>query len=210
MRRTITLGLLGGLVIFVWGAVSWMALPFHNMTMHGLPNGAPIAEAVKAAVTEPGVYMYPSDMEPGDRDDKAAAERWMAQYRAGPVITQMVVLPKGADPMPVMGFVRYFVYSAVAAALVAWMLQLAIGSLPTTLGRIGFVTAVGAVTAFVGPLTEGSWWHHPAGYALVNAADCVVGWALVGAVFAWRLRAAPGAVPSYSPMMGGAERKTTV
>ncbi|MFN2383195.1 MAG: hypothetical protein ABR559_02915, partial [Gemmatimonadota bacterium] len=82
MKRIMLAGLLGGLAVFVWGSVSWVVLPWHVATMHPIPDGEAVTEALAARVTEPGIYHFPGRAESGQEEDAVAG-----RYERGPNIT---------------------------------------------------------------------------------------------------------------------------
>ena len=51
----------GGLVVFAWSAISWMALPLHERTVHPLPSGAAVAAYLAESVPGSGVYFLAND-----------------------------------------------------------------------------------------------------------------------------------------------------
>src|SRR5262245_13985065 len=94
MKRLILAGLAGGVVVFVWGAVSWMVLPWHAASLHTLPASA-FAE-MKAARMATGVYCYPG-LPPKDAS-AAERDRLMEACAAGPGVSMMVWHAEGNDP----------------------------------------------------------------------------------------------------------------
>src|SRR3989442_1654297 len=53
-------GILGGLVLFAWGVVSWMLLPWHLATLEKFKDEAKVAQALTANATKSGVYLLPN------------------------------------------------------------------------------------------------------------------------------------------------------
>src|SRR2546427_1340435 len=74
MLKSISLGgLIGGLVLFAWGVVSWMLLPWHLATLEKFKDEAKVAQALTANATKSGVYLLPNvhKHEPGMPEAKA-------------------------------------------------------------------------------------------------------------------------------------------
>ena len=69
-------GFVGGVVLFVWGAVSWMVLPWHNMTLNTFTDEDKVANVLIANAPVRGIYVYPGEAHvPGlSEDEKAKAE----------------------------------------------------------------------------------------------------------------------------------------
>lgn len=61
MIKKLVLGaVVGGIIVFAWGAVSWMALPWHEATLQRFSNEAQIAVAVRSGAHRDGVYFLPN------------------------------------------------------------------------------------------------------------------------------------------------------
>src|SRR5207247_8551108 len=74
MLKSLSLGgLIGGLVLFAWGVVSWMLLPWHLATLEKFKDEAKVAQALTANATKSGVYLLPNvhKHEPGMPEAKA-------------------------------------------------------------------------------------------------------------------------------------------
>src|SRR5947207_2767946 len=60
MTKKILLGgVVGGIVLFIWGALAWMVLPLHTPHVKTLPNESAVTAAIKGNVTETGLYFFP-------------------------------------------------------------------------------------------------------------------------------------------------------
>src|SRR5690349_1388421 len=92
--RILLAGLVGGLVIFLCGALSHMATPFGEMGVSTMsPEREPaVLEAMKAAMTERKVYFFPGV----DMKDKEAmkSDAYKAKLAAGP--TGIIAFSPGA------------------------------------------------------------------------------------------------------------------
>src|SRR2546428_13605020 len=66
-------GILGGLLLFAWGVVPWMLLPWHLATLEKFKDEAKVAQALTANATKSGVYLLPNvhKHEPGMPEAKA-------------------------------------------------------------------------------------------------------------------------------------------
>ena len=60
MKRIIIAAVLGAVIAYVWGVVSWMVLPWHSATMHNLPNEKLVVEQLRNGGLESGVYQIPA------------------------------------------------------------------------------------------------------------------------------------------------------
>lgn len=183
MRRILIAGILGGIVLFVWNSVSWMALPWHAIDMHNVPDAVVPAGAPFSEMREAGVYHFP-----GLPPSKEMSEEWMNKARTGPAIPFMIYRPDGYDPMAPATFIRSIVFNIFSAMILAYLMTLALPNLPGAGAKIRFGLLVGVFIALAVDFMNWNWWFHPTGFTLVNAADHVISFGLVGAVMAWRLK----------------------
>lgn len=187
MRRVVIAGLLGGLIVYLWGSISWMALPFHEMTTHTMPNGPAVLETLRGQSLEHGVYTYPPMSDAGDATGGVAMseEQVMAAWRAGPLVPFMVIHPEGINPWAPLSFVRGALIAIVTGVIIAWLLATALPVLPTLGKRVGFVATIAVIASLIGPVIEWQWLLFPAGYTVVAVADILIGWTLAGIAMAW-------------------------
>jgi hypothetical protein len=69
MKRIALAALLGGLVVFIWGAFSHMVLPIGSMGLSALPNEEAVLTTLRTSVTEPGLYFFPW-MDPSEKSQE--------------------------------------------------------------------------------------------------------------------------------------------
>ena len=86
MKNTLIAGLLGGLTLFVWTAISWMGIRPFVMDVKPLPNSEIVLEQFEDA--ESGLYAYPTE----------EMEDWEEAYTNGPRVTFMVFHAGGDQP----------------------------------------------------------------------------------------------------------------
>src|SRR5688572_15847902 len=122
--RVLIAGLLGGIVFFVWGALSHMVLRLGDQGFHyGTPYQATLA-ALKQDAREPGVYFLPSVPEEKMADE--AAQTALAAESAGQGYAFVVYHPDGNAGAAAMGPLlgKQFVTDFLSALLAAWVLAL--------------------------------------------------------------------------------------
>ncbi len=177
--------LLGGAIMFGWGFVSWMYIPWH--VMQTMPAENQIVQSMGTAGLTTGVYYYPNT--PRASDDLApeamAAQLETAQdkHREGPIMT-VAYRAEGAEMMGVMTMVTGFIINLVTALVAAIMLNMAAGSIGGYMGRLMFVTLLGVYAAFAVNLMDWNWAYAPMRFTLELAVDGVVGALLMGLVVA--------------------------
>lgn len=159
--------LLGGAVLFLWSAVSWMALPWHHAGFKAFTPEQPVLAALDAAAPESGVYLAPApspDREPG-----------------GPFAH--VILQKGGYK-PLGQAMALGLAGNLLAAFLATLLLLQLG--PRSLVEKVLFLLTAAVLAWSGRyFGDVAYWGLPWRNAFVDLADLLIAWTLAGAALAW-------------------------
>ena len=65
MKTYVKSGILAGLVLFFWGAFSWMVLPWHAATLHSFVDSKAVERGLVANVAQSGIYVAPLEVEAG-------------------------------------------------------------------------------------------------------------------------------------------------
>jgi len=159
-------GILGGLVLFLWGMFSWMVLPWHMETLHKFKNEQVVASAVLNNVSEPGVYFLPHAFEQQKHlriftsiDAEAMPSSSMAIPMAIGLLTQII-----------------------GAFLVAWLLSKTRGLNYFT--RVGFVVVFALAAGVITAVPYWNWFGFDSNFTLVGMADLLISWLLAGLIIA--------------------------
>lgn len=185
MQKSLWLGgLCGGLTLFVWGAISWMVLPWHLTTLEKFKDEGTVAQAISANAPVHGVYLLPNPHKHDPRltEDKKKAEeieslKLMVQ---GPFMFAAVT-PEGGHGMSAALIVQ-MATDLIAAFLATWLLLRTRG---LTFGqRVGFLVAVAVIVFMSAHVHYWNWWRFPTGYTAVSFADLLISWSLAGLVIA--------------------------
>ena len=175
MKRILLGAVIGGVVMFVWGALAWMALPLHTATVKSIPNEDALRAVIRDNVKSPGFYALPGWT--------ANREEQEQKYRQGPR-GALVLWPGGGEPYMAKTFVTGFVLDVLAAFVAAWLLSKAVGGLASYGARVQFVAVTGLFAGIVTHLAYWNWMEFPPDYTVAYLADLVIGWTLVGLVLA--------------------------
>lgn len=163
MKRNLLLSVVAGVVLFVWGFISWAVLPWHNMVANKFTNEASVAQALKENAPQQGVYILPfSEKDHGPNQVGAFAN----------------VLPQGTDMNMGKQMAAGIITQIIGAFLVLMLLGQARGL--TYWGKVGFVALVGLIIGFVSHAPYWNWFGFPAPYVLVTILDTAIGWTLAG------------------------------
>ncbi len=169
MKTYIKKGFLAGLVLFFWGAFSWMVLPWHGATLHSFINGPAVASGLEANVLQSGIYVTPMGMD--SSQDKAHQAYIFASVHL-----------QGMPSSMIPALIISLLIQMVAAILVAYMLSKTTGL--TYFKRVKFVGFFGLAAGIVTYLPLWNWFCFDASYTFVMMADLLIGWILAGLVLA--------------------------
>lgn len=174
-------GILGGVVVFMWGAISWMVLPWHEATLKKFSNEDVVAVTLQAYAPEPGVYFLPSASGGTTPEEKRArmqeAEQAMAE---GPIVFAAIQGPsQGMGKQMGQGLLT----QVIAATLISWMVLQA--GLAAFGRRYALVVVFAVASSLVGVVPGWIWLGFSTDYTLVGIADMLIGWGLAGLVIAW-------------------------
>ena len=179
MKRIVLAGLLAGIAVFVFSAIIHMALPIGHMGLKSLPSEDAVLAAMRAGITEPGLYFFPGM----DMDKKMTAEEqkaWTDRYVAGPT-GLLVYHPGGEAPMLPRQLVVELLADVLAAALAAFV----IGHTTASFGRRVLVVALFGVFAWLSvDVSFWNWYRFPTPWAVAELIDQAGGWFAGGLVIA--------------------------
>lgn len=176
--------LIGGAVAWVWGAISWMALPWHHATFLSFSNEPDIERTVLSCCPTSGVYGMPAPPKSTPGMDKAAREAAdraaQARMMSGPIVTA-IVQREGFGSVP-MAMLRAFAIYGAASAVMTWVVLHANGA--SYWDRVGVVTAMGLSAGLICRLPDWNWHGYSTAFTAVNVIDHTVGAFLVGLALA--------------------------
>lgn len=163
MKKTLLLSVAAGVVLFVWGFISWAVLPWHDMVANKFIDEAAVAQVLKANAPQQGVYFLPfSEQGHGPNQVGAFAN----------------VLPHGTDMNMGKQMAIGLATQIVGAFLV--LLLLSQTGRASYWRKVGFVALVGLIIGFVSHAPYWNWFGFPASYVLVTILDTLIGWTLAG------------------------------
>jgi hypothetical protein len=179
--RVVIGGVVGGLIIFFWGAVAHMATPLGHAGLSILPadDESAVAGALKGGVRQPGLYLIPGcDMGSMSAEQQKALE---AKMKAGPV-GLLLVNPNGVDQMMSPGQLLTELGSNIAAALLAAVVLSRVpGSYPSRVGVLVLAGLIGWVSLSV---SYWNWYGFPTEFIAAEGVMETVGWLLAGLALA--------------------------
>jgi hypothetical protein len=182
--RVLVAALIGGIVMFLWGAVAHMALGLGNPGIHQPVNEDVVLSTLHQGLgSEAGVYILPS-IDPAKMHDKATMEAYSAKSKVSPY-AWVVYLPQGEDLSNMtQQLPRQWASDTLASLALAFVMGLAAFSFVKRLG-IAIAAALFAWLSTVVPYWN--WYRFPNELTVAALVEQVVGWLLAGAVMAWWL-----------------------
>ena len=163
MKKILLLSLLGGLVMFIWGFISWAILPWHMTTAKKFSDEAAVSQVLKENAPQKGVYFLPfSEEDHGPEQVGAFAN----------------VLPGGTDMNMSVMMLTGLVTSCVSAFLGLCLLSMTGGL--SYWGKVGFFALLGLAIGFVSHAPYWNWFSFSTAYINVIILDILITWILAG------------------------------
>ena len=186
--RILVAGLAGGIVLFIWGAVSHMVLGVGEMGFKTIPNEVSVVSNLKANLSEPGMYIVPGmDMTRTPTAEEQAA--WTAKYQEGPNAL-VIYQPTGVAPFSPQQLGIELLSNILAAIVVALMLSWLV---PSFSKRVALATLFGLGAWLSIDVSYWDWYRFPSEFITGELIEQVVGWFIAGLVMAFIVRPRPAA-----------------
>ena len=180
--RILIAALIGGIVMFIWGAVAHMALGLGNPGIRPPAHEDVVLSSLHEGLgNQPGVYILPW-LDPGAMGDDAAVKAYGATANTWPY-AWVVYLPQGGD-MTRMGpqLATQWVSDTLAALVLAILMSVPGLSLGRRLGLAGGA----AVFAWLSTMVPyWNWYRFPTSFSVAALVEQLIGWLLAGAAMAW-------------------------
>lgn len=167
MKKSALAAVLGGLVLFLWGFVSWAVLPWHESVAHKFDDEVAVAQVLKANAPEQGVYYLPFAEE---------------DHKQGETAAFVNVLPQGFD-MNMGKLMGIGLLTQIISVFLVFVLLRQTRSL-RYLGKVMFIALAGLIIGFVSHAPYWNWFGFSTSYVVVIILDTVIGWTLAGLVIA--------------------------
>lgn len=160
-------GIIGGIIVWIWYAVSWMALPWHQTTIHHFTNEMAVAQVIKENAPVSGIYLMPN---PHTVKEQKSPMMFSSVYLSG--------MPSSMTNAIVISVIK----DMVVAFFVAWMLLQAVQL--GYFGRLCFVVVFALAAGISSQIALWNWWKFDTQFVLVGIADLLISWFCAGLVMA--------------------------
>ena len=181
MKAVIKGTIVGGIIAFIWGAVSWMVLPWHMNTMEHFKSDSSIQTTILRNAPKSGVYVIPNPHE----FKKDAEEAGDGKIKASPkerIVMFAAIDIDAKNPMSPMTYIYSFLTQLVVAFLITWIVKAS--DIRSYLGRLFAILGMVLMGSLMVYLPMWTWWHFPTMYIGVNIVDLLITWFLAGLTIA--------------------------
>lgn len=177
--------ILGGFVVFLWGIVSWMVLPWHQMMMNKFQDEKKVADVIQENTQKSGVYMLPNCVS----TDIAASKEEIAKSKIktqelmqkGPIV-YAIVQKEGMGGGMAGQFVTGLIVNIIAAFFVTWLLMMT--KAMAYMKQVYFITGIGFTAGLMVFLPDWVWMGMTFASVIVHLLDLIIAWFLAGLVIA--------------------------
>jgi len=191
MLKILKGGVVGGIILWVWGFVAWVVLPLHLGSMRSVPDEPAVVQELSGTLSSKGVYVIPwmpaetSGLPPEKLE--AAMNEYAVKLRSGP--NAMIFYdPGGRDPFMIGQMISGLFIFIFAASIVTWLLSRSTAAGETYLSRVIYCGMIGVLVAVGTHLSDWNWMGFPFDWSSALMLDSVVAWLLAGLGIAAMLR----------------------
>jgi hypothetical protein len=195
--RVIVAGIVGGLVIFLWGAIWHAVLPFSTAGLKTIPNEERVLAAMRETMSESGVYLFPG-MDMSRDPSEAEWEAWSAKIQSGPS-GLMSYVPSHGSVMGVGTLAVELASNVLAALCVAFVLARFAGSI---VPRALAAALIGLAAWFSILASFRTWYGFSDAFVLGALGEQVIGWLLAGFAMAYVLARAERTARTHAAAAG--------
>lgn len=175
MVRIVLAAIVGGFLMFVWGAFAHVVLPFERAALKPIPNEAAVLSMLGGDLAEAGMYAFPwIDMSGKAPPDQQQA--WQQKLASGPS-GLLIYRPNGGEAMSPRQLVTEFVSNVLAALFGALLLVQLPGA---TARRVLSMAAIGLAAWLSVSVSQWTWYGFSTPFLIGDLVDQLGGWLLAG------------------------------
>lgn len=178
MKRIMKAGIIGGLILFIWGSALFTLFPWHKNLFYSFTNEKKVLSAIADNAPRSGIYLLPNvEKEERDSGRIEAKER----MRKGPFLFASISI-HGKDPQMLLSIIETLLLKIVVASLVAFLL-IRFSKLSYVNG-VKWVTLMGTVMGIAASFPYAIWFGFPPLFIFYALVEAIVGWFLAGIAIA--------------------------
>lgn len=195
MKNILIGGLVGGVILFLWGWMAWTILPLHTASLRPIENEDRVTEVLASNLGTHGVYTFPNMPQNGEdvsaEEQQLAMDEWTKKYQRGP-IGIIIYDPRGKDANMPNEMIIGFVLNLISAMLAVWLFSRSTAITASFIARVAYCGMLGILISVFSHLSNWNWLGFPLDYTSAMFTDTVIGWLLAGMGIAAVVKA-PGA-----------------
>lgn len=191
--RILISAVIGGIVVFIVGAICHAGLKLQTRAFHNLPESTAFTEQMTERGVKPAFYVFPDMPTAEEQADKEKMKAINDRYKAGPSGMLLVVRP-GDDMMSLETLGKEVVSNMIGALMVAWIISL-FGA-DVGFGSRWLAVVLMGVFAWVSlTVSYGIWYRFPHDFVHDELYCALLEWGVAGLVIAAIVRRVPVAAP---------------
>ena len=137
VKTLVRCSIIGGLIVFIWSVLSWMALPMHKHCFKKFKDETQVADVIRDNTSGDGMYILPNTMKYNNDTTDKEMRRGVKMLEHGPFMFASVRVD-GLGKMSIGPFIGSIITQIIGAFIVTWMLmQTKINDFKR---KVGFVT----------------------------------------------------------------------
>jgi hypothetical protein len=196
--KIILAGLVGGVVMFLWGFIAHMVLPLGEAGFKTLPHQDALLPAISAQLKEDGLYIFPwPESPPGtpmpvNEESRKKAEQL---FQTAPHGLLLFHAPPAA--MLTGGQLgTEFATNCASSLLAAALVSMTLGGLGSFSRRVLFVATIGLIAGVAVNVPNWNWYGFPSSFTLAQIAEHVIGFGVAGLAIAAIIKPAAAGSPA--------------
>ncbi len=179
LKRSWRAAIIGGFIVWVWSAFSWMVLPWHEAVIKRFRDEREVTQVLKENAPTSGVYRIPglSLSSPGTG---APLREWAHVYKRSPLFFGAVQI--GEETTPPSPFFVSLICDILAALIICWIL----GKAPeiTFWNQVYLSMLVGLFTGIMVCKSQWVFGGYSLSYTIVAVMELIVSWFIGGITIA--------------------------
>lgn len=181
MKKRIIAALVGGIIIFIWQASSWMFLGIHDNEVKYYPESNEVLQTLSKKLTEDGTYSLPSLPTEASQEER---EKLMKDMQGKPAAT--ITYIKSFESNMTRSMIRGYLVDVFLVFLLIYIITRG-GATPSFMRVIAASVSVGLFTWLYGPYMSHIWMLTPMSSIQGLLIDSIVAWGLCGVWLGWFL-----------------------
>ena len=194
MSRNLAGGIVGGIILFMWGFLAWTVLPIHSSTIRNLQNEDAVISALQQSIDTKGMYFFPARPHAHGSPSPEEEKAWAEKYERGP-IGMIMYDPQGSNPMMPMQMITGVIINILSALIVAWFLSRSTAVVSSYISRVAYCGMFGVFITVAAHLLTWNWLLQPNDWIAGLIVDDLVAWLLAGAGIAAFVKKSAAADP---------------